>query len=149
MICSRFFDVWSRLFAGRRIWLGLAAALVIMSGCSGRVEQQAEQTAHNVKQTVEETMIAKQNMKICRNQTYALCATARCNVYDGVAYCQCQVKSGNSISLPFPMGKGDVCSVNAAGAKNQYMVSTYSLPHEVVAGQGKQAVYDCKGGIHE
>ena len=73
--------------------------------------------------------MAGQSFKVCKNQTYALCAAARCNVYDGVAYCQCDVKHGDSISLPFPMGKDeDVCSVNAAGADNKYMISTYSLP---------------------
>ena len=73
--------------------------------------------------------MAGQSFKVCKNQTYALCAAARCNVFDGVAYCQCDVKHGDSISLPFPMGKGeDVCSVNAAGADNKYMISTYSLP---------------------
>ncbi len=25
--------------------------------------------------------------KVCKDQTYALCAAARCNVFDGVAYC--------------------------------------------------------------
>ena len=49
--------------------------------------------------------------KVCKNQTYALCAAARCHVYNGVAYCQCEVKSGDSISLPFQLSKGeDVCS---------------------------------------
>ncbi len=73
--------------------------------------------------------MAGSSFKICKDQTYALCAAARCNVYDGVAYCQCEEKHGDSISLPFPMGKGeDVCSVNAAGSENKYMVSTYSLP---------------------
>lgn len=73
--------------------------------------------------------MAGAQFKICKDQTYALCAAARCNVFDGVAYCQCDVKHGDSISLPFPMGKDeDVCSINAAGADNKYMVSTYSLP---------------------
>ena len=73
--------------------------------------------------------MAGQSFKVCKDQTYALCAAARCNVYDGVAYCQCDVKHGDSISLPFPMGKNeDICSVNAAGANNKYMISTYSLP---------------------
>ena len=72
--------------------------------------------------------MAGSSFKICKNQTYALCASARCNVYDGVAYCQCDVKHGDSISLPFRMGDKDVCSVNAAGADNKYMISTYSLP---------------------
>ncbi len=69
--------------------------------------------------------MAGHEFKICKDQTYALCAAARCNVYDGVAYCQCDVKHGDSISLPFHMGKDqDVCSVNAAGADNKYMIST-------------------------
>ena len=37
---------------------------------------------------------AGSSFKVCKNQTYALCAAARCNVYDGVAYCQCDVKPG-------------------------------------------------------
>jgi hypothetical protein len=32
------------------------------------------------------------------------------------------------------MGKGeDVCSVNAAGADNKYMVSTYSFPESIAS----------------
>ena len=90
--------------------------------------------------------MAGQSFKVCKNQTYALCAAARCNVYDGVAYCQCDVKHGDSISLPFPMGKDeDVCAVNAAGADNKYMISTYSLPESVASPQGGGAVYTCSG----
>ena len=81
-------------------------------------------------------VMAGAQFKVCKDQTYALCAAARCNVLDGVAYCQCDVKYGDSISLPFPMGKDeDVCSINAAGADNKYMVSTYSLPEAIVAPQ--------------
>ena len=84
------------------------------------------------------------SFKVCKDQTYALCAAARCNVFDGVAYCQCDVKHGDSISLPFPMGKGeDVCSINAAGANNKYMVSTYSLPEQIASPQRGGAVYTC------
>jgi hypothetical protein len=76
--------------------------------------------------------MAGSSFKVCNDQAYALCAAARCNVYDGVAYCQCEQTHGDSISLPFPMGKGvDVCAVNAAGADNKYMVSTYSLPEQI------------------
>lgn len=90
--------------------------------------------------------MAGQSFKVCKNQTYALCAAARCNVYDGVAYCQCDVKHGDSISLPFPMGKGqDVCSINAAGANNKYMISTYSLPESIASPQGGGAAYTCSG----
>src|SRR5688500_1513331 len=54
--------------------------------------------------------------KICHNQTYALCAVSSCLVFNGVAYCTCDVKRGDSISLPFRYGRGnDVCSVNAEG----------------------------------
>jgi hypothetical protein len=85
------------------------------------------------------------SFKICKNQTYALCAAARCNVYDGVAYCQCDVKHGDSISLPFPMGNQDVCSINAAGANNKYMISTYSLPDSIASPQAGGAAYTCSG----
>ena len=88
--------------------------------------------------------MAGASFKVCKDQTYALCAAARCNVFDGVAYCQCDVKHGDSISLPFPMGKDeDVCSINAAGANNKYMVSTYSLPDQIASPQGGSAVYTC------
>ena len=84
--------------------------------------------------------------RFAENQTYALCASARCNVYDGVTYCQCDVKHSDSISLPFPMGNGkDICSVNAAGADNNYMISTYSLPEAIASPQGDGAVYTCSG----
>ena len=91
-------------------------------------------------------VMAGAQFKVCKDQTYALCAAARCNVLDGVAYCQCDVKHGDSISLPFPMGKDeDVCSINAAGTANKYMVSTYSLPEAIVAPHGDQAIYTCPG----
>mgnify|MGYP000069431703 FL=1 len=91
--------------------------------------------------------MAGASFKICKDQTYALCAAARCNVFDGVAYCQCDVRHGDSISLPFPMGRdGDVCAVNAAGAANRYMVSTYSLPEQIASPKGGGAVYTCAGG---
>jgi len=82
-------------------------------------------------------VMAGSSFKVCKDQTYALCAAARCNVYDGVAYCQCEEKHGDSISLPFPMGKGvDLCAVNASGVNNKYMVSTYSLPQQIASPQG-------------
>jgi hypothetical protein len=40
----------------------------------------------------------------------------------------------------------DVCAVNAAGANNKYMVSTYSLPEQIASPQGDRAVYTCEGG---
>ena len=71
---------------------------------------------------------AAAGFRICENQTYALCAVASCFVFNEVAYCKCDVKMGNSISLPFKFDDGkDVCTVNADGAANGYMVSTFSL----------------------
>jgi hypothetical protein len=82
--------------------------------------------------------------KICKNQDYALCATARCFMLDNVAYCSCEQKSGDSISLPFNYGIGkDVCTMNAQGPANKYMISTYSLPPAIVAPVGDKALYDC------
>jgi hypothetical protein len=80
--------------------------------------------------------------KVCKDQTYALCAVASCLVFNNVAYCKCDIKSGSSISLPFSFGNEDVCTVNAEGANNGYMVSTFSLPDSVVSG-GDQALYTC------
>ena len=56
------------------------------------------------------------------------------------------MKHGDSVSLRFPMGNGeDVCSINAAGADNKYMVSSYSLPAQIGSPQGGAAVYTCPG----
>jgi hypothetical protein len=83
--------------------------------------------------------------KVCDNQHYALCAAATCFVFDQVAYCNCDVEYGNSISAPYNFDGENVCSVNAQGTDNGYLVSTYSLPASVVAG-GNQAIYTCRGG---
>ena len=53
---------------------------------------------------------------ICDSQQYALCAEASCFVYAGVAYCKCDIKRGDSISLQLsyssPAGERNVCDVN-------------------------------------
>jgi len=71
---------------------------------------------------------------IC-NQKYALCATAQCFYLDGVAYCKCDLKQGESISVPFEFTNGnetqDVCDLLDQGLTNGYTVSTYSLPDQV------------------
>ena len=85
---------------------------------------------------------------ICRNQRYALCAEASCFVYDGVAYCKCDVKNGDSISLQLsyssPTGDRNVCDVNQQGRRNGYMVSTFSVPPDAKKG-GPVAAYTCPG----
>jgi YVTN family beta-propeller protein len=82
--------------------------------------------------------------KICKNQTYALCAVANCFVLDGLSYCKCDVMSGDSISLPFNYDDNqDICSINAAGVENGYMASTFSTPPSVEPPNGDMALYDC------
>jgi hypothetical protein len=83
--------------------------------------------------------------EICHDQTYALCAVASCYVYNQVAYCKCDIESGDSISLPFAVDGENVCDVNARGPANGYMVSTFSLDNSVVQG-GDMALYTCPGG---
>lgn len=83
-------------------------------------------------------------LAICKKQRYALCAAASCLVYNQVAYCKCDVEFGKSISVPYSIAEGDICSVNRQGYGNGYMMSTYSLPTSVVSG-GKQAIYTCPG----
>src|SRR5215472_14523760 len=73
----------------------------------------------------------QQPLKIC-NQKYALCATAQCFYLNGVAYCKCNLKQGNSISIAFNFDDGqDVCSLLDDGVSNGYTVSTFSLPDQV------------------
>jgi hypothetical protein len=80
---------------------------------------------------------------ICRDQTYALCAGASCFVFNDVAYCTCNVLQGDSISAPFKYDNSNICSLNAEGANNGYMASTFSLPQSLVAPSGDQALYRC------
>jgi len=85
---------------------------------------------------------------ICENQRYALCAEASCFVYNGVAYCKCDIKTGDSISLQLSYsstaGERNVCDVNRQGRTNGYMESTFSLPKNVKKG-GSAAIYTCPG----
>jgi hypothetical protein len=117
--------------AGRSAWLMIAMFAMLM------VAPVAVSAATDV------SAPAGKAFTICENQTYALCATARCRVYNGVSYCKCDVEHGDSISLSFDYRKSDVCEINAAGKTNGYMVSTYSLPPSVKKKGGDQALYTC------
>jgi hypothetical protein len=86
---------------------------------------------------------------ICDKQRYALCAAADCFVYNGLAYCKCDVLHGDSISLQLsyttPAGETqNICDVNQQGTHSGYMMSTFSLPAGVEKG-GDSAVYTCPG----
>ena len=124
----------------RAVWLvrvGLGLALLLAAGGSARADDPKSalpSTPHRF-------------FTICTGQTYALCAVASCFVLNGLSYCKCDVKTGDSISLPFNFDDGeDICSVNGEGANNGYMVSTFSLPESVVAPNGDTALYDCPAG---
>ena len=113
----------------------LAAALALTTGGSARAADGGADPLAG--------LLARNAPVICRDQTYALCAGARCFVFNDVAYCGCDVRKGNSVSSPFNFDGGYVCSVNAAGVNNGYMVSTFSLPKQLVAPSGDQALYVC------
>ncbi len=92
--------------------------------------------------TTEETVI-------CKDQVYALCASAKAFVFQEVSYAKCIVKRGDSISAP-PLvydrvGDKNICNYNQVGSTNGFMASTFSLPQEIRKG-GPSALYTCPGG---
>jgi hypothetical protein len=107
-----------------REWLvgiGLAVGLILAAGGSARADDTT----------------SPKFFKICNGTTpdgktmvpHALCAVASCFVFNGLAYCKCDVAQGDSISLPFEFDDGqDICTVNAEGVGNGYMASTFSFP---------------------
>ena len=125
----------------RRAWLvglGLAVGITLASGGSASADERSATANFGPAAS------SHSPFKKCLNQTYALCAVASCFVFNEVAYCRCDVKTGDSISLPFDFDAGrDVCTVNAKGAANGYMVSTYSVPDSIRPPDGTQAVYTC------
>jgi hypothetical protein len=126
-----------RLDAVRLAGMGLVLAMAAWTGGAARAEDPAFAFLTT----------SPRLFKVCTDQTYALCAVASCFVFNGLSYCKCDVKSGASISLPFDYGRRrDVCTVNAEGENNGYMVSTFSLAESVVAPYGNKALYDCPAG---
>src|SRR6266404_3192031 len=110
--------------APRRAWLvglGLAVGIILAAGGSATADQRPPPCSSLAN--------PPSVFKILDNQTYALCAVASCLVFNGVAYCKCDVKTGDSISLSLKFDDDqDVCTVNAEGVNNGYMVSTFSGP---------------------
>jgi hypothetical protein len=123
-----------------RAWIagvGLAVGLIFTAGGSAGADEWSSANFGGA-------TTSPKFFKICEGQTYALCAVASCFVFNGVAYCKCDVKTGDSISLPLKFDEGeDVCTVNAEGAANGYMVSTFSVAETVLAPNGDQAIYTC------
>jgi hypothetical protein len=129
----------------RRAWLvglGLAVGIILTTGGSAAA-------GPNKPSCTSVTDMNGNVFRILDNQTYALCAVSSCFVFNDVAYCTCDVLSGDSISetLAYDRDK-DVCTVNEEGVKNGYMVSTFSVPDSVLAGPppGNMAGYICPPG---
>jgi hypothetical protein len=124
----------------RRAWLvglGLAVGIILAAGGSAGANP-LEPSCSSVPNPPNE-------FKILNNQTYALCAVASCWVFNEVAYCKCDVLTGDSISLALEFDDQDVCTVNEQGVKNGYMVSTFSVPNSVLPPNGDMASYTCPG----
>ena len=120
----------------RRAWLvglGLAVGIILVAGGSAAAAPPSCTPITN-----EGTVF-----EILDNQTYALCAVSSCFVFNEVAYCKCDVKFGESISLSYEYDQNkNVCTVNAEGVKNGYIVSTFSVPPS----NPNVAIYTCPGG---
>jgi hypothetical protein len=129
----------------RRAWLvGLALAVGITWAAGGSASADDRGLSVPIPNFLARPPGSPSFFKKCDNQTYALCAVASCFVFNQVAYCKCDVKFGDSISLPLEFDDGqDVCTVNAEGAANGYMVSTFSVPDSVLKPHGDQAIYTC------
>jgi len=104
--------------------------------------------------------------KICPphggSRDYALCAAAQCFTIDDVAYCKCEKKHGQSISLPFffpaeeaplpgPEPVGDVCDLIDISGEGSFLVSTFSPPPQLqqsYEGPDPLAIYTCPGAAN-
>ena len=112
---------WSKPASAWLVGLGLAVGIFLAAGSSAAADA-PKPSCRSV--TSEGTVF-----EILDNQTYALCAVSSCFVFNDVAYCKCDVKFGESISLSLEYDQNkDVCTVNEEGVKNGYMVSTFSVP---------------------
>lgn len=152
----------------RRVWLvglGLAVGIILTAGGSASADAQSRSPNANVvdeflaelgahpgaiapssvpKCSSPNSSTSPNPLRILDNQTYALCAVASCVVFNEVAYCKCDVKTSNSISLTLNFDDENVCTVNEEGAATgSYMVSTFSIPPSVLKPHGDMASYNC------
>jgi hypothetical protein len=125
---------WSTPASAWLVGLGLAVGIILAPGGSAAADATPSCTPVTNDGTV---------FEILHNQTYALCAVSSCFVFNEVAYCKCDVKFGESISLSLQYDQNkNVCTVNEEGVKNGYMVSTFSVPPS----NPNEAIYICPGG---
>jgi hypothetical protein len=149
----------------RLVGLGLAAGITLAAGGSAIADDQSSSANASVvdellalvanpsaiapssipKCSSPRSLTSPNPFRILDNQTYALCAVSSCTVFNGVAYCKCDVNTGDSISLTLSFDGENVCTVNEEGVQNGYMVSTYSFPESAAPG-GDKAIYTCPSG---
>ena len=151
------------------VGLGLAVGIFLAAGGSASADDQSSSRNANVvdqllallgtnlstiapsivpKCSSPASSISPNPFRILDNQTYALCAVSSCFVFNEVAYCQCDVESGDSISLTLKFDDQNVCNVNEEGVNNGYMVSTFSVPDSVLKTNpnADMATYTCPSG---
>ena len=107
----------------RRAWLvglGLAVGIILAAGGSASADPH--------KPSCTSVTNGGNVFKILDNQTYALCAVSSCLVFNGVSYCKCDVKTGDSASLSLEFDDGqDICTVNAEGVNSAELIVTDAL----------------------
>ena len=90
----------------RRAWLvglGLAVGITLAAGGSADADQRLRPP------NCSSPASSPSPFRILDNQTYALCAASSCFVFNEVAYCKCDVKFGDSISLKLAFDTGQKC----------------------------------------
>jgi len=129
--------------SSRAVWAGNT-----VRGAEGGEKQQQQQDDHRGAVAViadsdsanNDRALAKKKkgpFVICEDQTAVYCGLARCWALDQVAYCKCNVQSGDSFSakltttnanIPGTGRKSDACDYNELGGDgNGYLLSTYFL----------------------
>lgn len=145
------FDEWTKAVAGRpsrrkTLQLLSGGLLGALLGLRGSKSWAASTPFTSTPVGADENIAAasaQNGLSICRNQEYALCTGALCFVYNNVAYCRCKLLSGDSISRTLSYPGGDVCTFNAQGPSNGYVVSTFSVPPSSVTPSGNRSLYFC------
>src|SRR5262245_58550198 len=100
-----------RILVPRQAWLvglgGAGGIILAGAGSAGAAPQ---------KPSCSSVTNGTNEFKILGDQTYALCAVAKCFVFNDAAYCKCDIKKGASISLSLDFDDNqDVCTVNEEG----------------------------------
>ena len=91
--------------------------------------------------------MAGSTFKVCKDQTYALCAAARCNLRRRRLLSVRKESTATALACRFRRWAWTCARVQRRGADNKYMVSTYSLPHRIPSPQGGGGVYSLRSRV--